>query len=176
MTVNRYTSTAISLHWLIAILIAIAFVVGNYMADLDLSPWKLKVFAWHKWMGVTIFGLVLVRILWRLTHAAPALPTSMPALMVKLAKLVHLAIYVLMFVIPITGWLFSSAAGVTVVYLNLIPLPNLVAKNKELADTLKEVHETLNWTLLWLVVMHVVAALKHQFVDKDNLMARMRFK
>ena len=175
MNQEKYDSTAITLHWLVALLIVIAFSVGHYMADLDLSPWKLKVFAWHKWVGVTIFGLVLLRVFWRSTHAVPALPAGMNELMKKLSGLAHFAIYLLMLAIPLTGWLHSSAAGVTVVYFNALTLPDLVGKDKELAHLFKEIHESLNWALLGLVILHVAAALKHQLVDKDNLLNRMRW-
>jgi cytochrome b561 len=157
------------------LLIVVAFSVGHYMADLDLSPWKLKVFAWHKWVGVTIFALVLVRILWRASHTPPALPAGMSEMMKKLSAWAHLAIYLLMLAIPLTGWLHSSAAGVTVVYFNVLTLPDLVGKDKELSHLFKEIHESLNWALLGLVILHVAAALKHQFVDKDNLLNRMRW-
>lgn len=175
MNNTKYNGTAIALHWLVAVLIVVAFSVGQYMADLELSPWKLKIFAWHKWVGVTIFLLVLYRIYWRLTHPAPALPASMSENMKKGSGVTHLFLYLLMVAIPITGWLHSSAAGVSVVYFNFIPLPNLLDKNKELSDLFKDVHESLNWALLGLVIMHVAATLKHQFMDKDNLLDRMRF-
>lgn len=175
MSNEKYNCTAIALHWLIALLIVLAFAVGQYMADLKPSPWMLKIFAWHKWVGVTIFVLVLYRIYWRLTHTAPALPASMSENMKKGSNATHLFLYLLMVAIPITGWLHSSAAGVSVVYFNLIPLPNLLDKNKELSDLFKDIHESLNWALLSLVIMHVAAALKHQFIDKDNLLDRMRF-
>ncbi len=175
MNQEKYNSTAITLHWLVALLIVVSFSVGHYMADLDLSPWKLKIFAWHKWVGVTIFGLVLFRIFWRFLHTAPALPAGMSEMMKKLSGLAHFAIYLLMLAIPLTGWLHSSAAGVTVVYFNVLTLPDLVGKDKELSHLFKEIHESLNWALLGLVILHVAAALKHQLVDKDNLLNRMRW-
>ena len=175
MNQEKYNPTAITLHWLVALLIAIAFSVGHYMADLDLSPWKLKVFAWHKWVGVTIFALVVFRVLWRAAHTPPALPAGMSKLMKNLSALAHMAIYLLMLAIPLTGWLHSSAAGVTVVYFNVLTLPDLVGKDKALASLFKEIHESLNWALLGLVILHVAAALKHQLVDKDNLLNRMRW-
>ncbi|MDE1941997.1 MAG: cytochrome b [Betaproteobacteria bacterium] len=175
MQTQKYSSTAITLHWLIALLIAVAFVVGLYVADLELSPWKLKILTWHKWTGVTIFLLVLLRILWRLSHRPPEMPAGMTALMKKLANLTHLAIYLLMVAVPILGWLHSSAAGVSVVYLNLIPLPDLVGKDKALSHLFGELHENAAWVLVGLVGLHVAAALKHQLVDKDNLLNRMRW-
>ena len=172
---QKYTPTAITLHWLIALMIAIAFFVGLYVADLDVSPWQLKVLTWHKWLGVTIALLVLFRIFWRFTHRPPVLPAGMSDLMKKLSGVTHLAIYLLMAIVPVLGWLHSSASGVTVVYLNLISLPNLVGKDKALSHLFGELHENAAWALVVLVVLHAGAALKHQLVDKDNLLARMRW-
>lgn len=174
MTHEKYTGTAIALHWMIALMIAVAFSVGLYMCDLKLSPWKLHVYAWHKWLGITILGLVFFRIVWRVSHHPPPLPVHMTRWMKRISGLAHAAIYVLMIAIPFTGWLYSSAAGVSVVYLNLIPLPDLIGKDKTLSHFLMEVHEFLNWTMLALVALHVVAALKHQFMDHDHLLERMR--
>jgi cytochrome b561 len=170
---NRYTRTAIALHWLIALLIIANFALGLTMADMALSPQKLKFFSWHKWVGVTIFMLVCLRLLWRLAHAAPPLPASMPAWQAKAAHMSHLLLYVLMFAIPLSGWLYSSAAGKTVVYLGLIPLPDLVHADKALAEVLKEVHEYLNFILAAFVVMHIAAAWKHHLVDRDDVLTRM---
>ena len=170
---SRYTRTAIVLHWLIALMIVVNFGLGLTMADMDLSPQKLKFFSWHKWVGVTIFMLVCLRLLWRLGHPAPALPLSMPAWQARAAHLSHILLYVLMFVIPLSGWLYSSAAGKTVVYLGIVALPDLVAADKSLAETLKDVHEYLNYVLAAFVLMHIAAAWKHHLVDRDDVMSRM---
>ena len=97
----------------------------------------------------------------------------MPAWQARAALLSHGALYVLLLAIPLSGWSFSSAAGVQVVYLGLVPLPDLFAKDRQTAAILLAVHQTLNFTLLALVCLHTAAALKHQFVDKDDLLARM---
>jgi cytochrome b561 len=170
---HRYTHFAIAFHWLIALLIIANFGLGLTMVDMNLSPQKLKFFSWHKWVGVTIFMLVCVRLLWRLGHAVPPLPASMSAWQAKAAHMSHILLYVLMFVIPISGWLYSSAAGKTVVYLGLITLPNLVQADKSLAEILKEVHEYLNFTLAALVLLHIAAAWKHHLVDRDDVLSRM---
>lgn len=170
---SRYTRTAIVLHWLIALMIVVNFGLGLTMADMDLSPQKLKFFSWHKWVGVTIFMLVCLRLLWRLGHPAPALPLSMPAWQARAAHLSHILLYVLMFVIPLSGWLYSSAAGKTVVYLGIVALPDLVAADKSLAETLKDVHEYLNYVFAAFVLMHIAAAWKHHLVDRDDVMSRM---
>ena len=170
---QTYTRTAIALHWIVALGMLIAIGLGFYMTDLSLSPFKLKLFSWHKWLGVTIFLLASLRLVWRLTHPAPALPDTMDNWEKQIAHAVHVALYVLMFSIPLSGWLMSSATGFPVVFLGLIPLPDLLAKNKELAAMLKQVHFLLNMSLLTLVGLHIGAALKHHFVLKDNVMAQM---
>ncbi|CAB3768800.1 cytochrome b [Paraburkholderia humisilvae] len=170
----RYTRTAIAFHWLIALLIICGFALGWVMTDIPgFTPTKLRYFSWHKWIGVTVFALVVLRILWRATHAAPPLPAGMPAWQRSAAQVTHVALYVLMVLIPVSGYLYSLAANVPVVYLGLVPLPRLIAPDPVLKVVLKNVHIALNYTLLVLVVLHVAAALKHQWLDRDGLLSRM---
>jgi cytochrome b561 len=171
-TTGRYTATAITLHWLVFVLIACGWALGSYMTTLSFSPQKLRYVSWHKWLGVTVFMLAAVRVAWRLRHPAPLLP-AMPQWQREAAKAVHAVLYVLILVTPITGWLFSSASGVPTVYLGMIELPDLVQKNKELATALRALHAGLNWTLLVVVCGHAAFALKHHFVDRDGVLARM---
>jgi len=169
----RYTRTAIALHWLIFVLIACGFALAVYMVDLPLSPQKLKFFSWHKWIGVTVFMLALARVAWRIAHPAPALPAAVPAWQRRAAAVNLVALYVLILAIPPTGWLYSSATGVPTVYLGLVQLPDLIAKDKALAEQLKLVHVTLNFFMLMLVIIHAAAALKHHYVDRDDVLERM---
>lgn len=173
MNNERYTATAIGLHWLMAALIVALFGVGLYMSDLALSPWKLKVISWHKWAGVTAFMLVLARMLWRVTHRPPALPATMPRWQQLAAHGGHALLYLLMFAIPLSGWLMSSAKGFQTVYFGVLPIPDLLAKNKELGDLLREVHETLNWIMAAVVAGHAGVACIHHFIDHDDVLARM---
>lgn len=168
----RYTSTAIALHWLIAALILAAAAVGLYMVELKLSPWKLKLYSWHKWIGVTIWLLVVARTLWRLTHRPPQ-PPPMPAWQKAASTVTHILLYVLMLIIPITGWLFSSASGFPVVYFGVLQLPDLVSKNKALAELFQTCHAVLNYTMFALVGLHALAAVKHHLVDRDTVLHRM---
>lgn len=170
---QRYTRTAISLHWLIALGLAGAFALGVYMHDLPLSPSKLQLYSWHKWAGITLFLLILVRLAWRLTHPAPALPESMSPALRGLTHAAHGLLYLLMIAIPLSGWLMSSAKGFQTVWFGVLPLPDLVGKDAALGDLLKNVHQTLNFTLLFLVVGHAAAAFKHHFIDKDDILTRM---
>jgi cytochrome b561 len=169
----RYTSVAIALHWIIALAIFGTFALGVYMHELPLSPTKLKLYSYHKWIGVTIFALVLLRLAWRLAHKPPAPPPSMPAWQHRAASAAHALLYLLTLAIPLSGWLMSSASGFQVVYLGVLPIPDLLPKDKALAEQLKDLHESLNFLMLAVVVLHVAAALKHHLVDRDDVLARM---
>lgn len=173
--VVRYTLPAIALHWIIALLIVGGFAVGLYMTGLKLSPEKLKLYAWHKWSGITVLTLAMLRVFWRWTHPAPPPLPGQPIWQRRAADLAHRALYVLMLAIPLSGWLYSSASGYPVVMFGVkaLQLPDLVAKDKALASLLKLAHETLNWTLAAVVTAHVAAALKHAVVDRDGTLARM---
>lgn len=171
---QRYTKTAMLLHWLIALLIIASFALGVTMTDIPgLTPTKLRYFSWHKWLGVTIFGLVCLRLLWRLTHAAPAYARHMPTWQQKTASGLHALLYALMFAIPVSGYFYSLAAGVPVVYLGVIALPVWIAPDPELKVLLKTVHYVLDMTLLGAVVLHVLAALKHHFINRDGIFKRI---
>lgn len=175
---ERYGLVAIVLHWLLALAIAGTFCVGLYMADLPFSPARLKLFNWHKWAGVTILALSALRLLWRLTHRPPALPGPLLAAMPGWQRVgyhaTHHLLYLFFFVVPLTGWAYSSAAGFQIVWFGVLPLPDLVAADKALAALIKPWHERAAFALAGLVLLHVAAALKHQFIDRDGLLARMR--
>ncbi|MBV8665353.1 MAG: cytochrome b [Burkholderiaceae bacterium] len=170
----RYTKTAIALHWLIALLIICAFTLGLTMVDIHgITPTKLKYYSWHKWMGCTVFGLACLRLLWRLFHQAPPYPATMSRLQQRAATGVHGLLYLLIFAVPVSGYCYSLAAGIPVVYLGLIPMPVFMDPNPEWKPVLKLVHYWLNMTLLAAVSLHVLAALKHQFIDRDGIFRRI---
>lgn len=170
---DRYSTPAIALHWLMAVLIVGLFALGIYMADLPLSPQKLKLYSYHKWAGITVLALLLLRVLWRWRHPAPPLPASLSPLMQRLAAAGHVLLYVLMLAAPLSGWLMSSAHGFQTVWFGVLPLPDLVEKNKELADLLKVVHRILNYGFMLVVAGHAAAALKHHWVARDDVLRRM---
>jgi cytochrome b561 len=172
-TSARFNSPAIALHWLTALGLLAVFPLGVYMVDLPLSPSRIKLYAYHKWLGVTLFGLVALRLLWRLVHRPPAWPLGLAEWQRKAAAVVHAAMYAAMFALPLSGWLYSSAAGVPTVYLGWWQLPDLVDRDRALAETLKGVHLWTGYSLIGLFALHVAGALKHQFVDRDGLMHRM---
>ena len=171
---QRYTHTAIVFHWLIALLIIGTFSLGLVMTDIPgLTPTKLKYYAWHKWAGVTVLTLAALRLLWRLLNPAPAYPASMAGWQQRAAHGLHLLLYVLIFAVPLSGYFYTLAAGVPVVYFGLVQLPLLIAPNPELKPLLKGLHYWLNMVLAGAVGVHVAAALKHQFIDRDGVMKRM---
>lgn len=174
-TSTRYTGTAIVLHWLLGLALAGTFTVGLYMADLPLSPQRLKLYNWHKWAGITILALSFVRLVWRLTHRPPA-DVPMSPVQRKAAHAAHHLLYLLFFAVPLVGWAYSSAAGFPIVVYGVLPLPDFVPVDKALAEAIKPWHERLAWTMAVIVLAHVAAALKHQFLDRDALLSRMWFK
>ena len=175
MTAARYTATAITLHWLIALLVPCGFGLGLYMVELPFSPRKLTLYSYHKWIGVTVFALAALRIAWRLTHPPPALPPSVPRWQAAASRAVHFLLYACLVAAPLSGWLYSSATGVPTVPFGIgaLELPDLVPKDRELAMTLKFVHMTLVYFLAVLVGAHVAAAVKHQLIDRNGIIGRM---
>jgi cytochrome b561 len=169
---SRYGGVAMALHWLLGLAIIGVFGVGLYMVDLPFSMSRLKLYNWHKWAGVTILSLSALRLLWRLSHRPPAdLPA--PAWQQRASHWVHGLLYALFFAVPLAGWAYSSAAGFPIVWFGVLPLPDFVAPDKALAETLKQAHKLLAYGLAALVLAHVAAALKHHFIDKDGLLLRM---
>lgn len=169
----RYSRLAVTFHWVIALAIFVMFPLGFYMADLPLSPRKLQLYSYHKWLGVSIFFLVWLRLAWRWLRQPPELPAHYPQHIVWLSNLGHAGLYVFMVVVPISGWLMSSAMGFQTVWLGILPLPDLLPRDKALADTLLKVHLYLNLVFIALIVGHVLAALKHHFIDKEPFLNRM---
>ncbi len=117
--------------------------------------------------------LAVARLLWRISHRPPTLPGQMSRRAQWLAHAGHHLLYLLMFVIPLSGWLMSSAKGFQTVLFGILPLPDLLAKNKEIGDLLQTMHWALNMLLTVIVIGHVLAALKHHFMDRDDVLVRM---
>lgn len=156
-----------------ALLVIAGFSLGLYMVGLSLSPLKLQLYSYHKWTGVTVAGLLLLRVVWRRLHPPPALPAPMPAWEVAAAHASHLLLYLFMIGVPVSGWLMSSAKGVTTVYFGLWALPDLLARDEALGEWLGSLHRTLAYAFAGLVSLHVAAAFKHHFMARDGLLGRM---
>jgi cytochrome b561 len=169
----RYTQPAILLHWLLALMIVASLGLGLYMQELPISPTRLKLYNWHKWAGVTILLLSALRLLWRLAHKPPP-DVAMPAWQAAAAHATHQAMYALFFIVPLVGWAYSSAAGYPIVWFGVLPLPDFVPVDKALSEAIKPWHERTALLLAALVLLHVAGAVKHQFIDRDGLIDRMR--
>lgn len=170
---RRYKWPAIAMHWLVAVIIFAAFPVGLVMTGMVVSPTKLQLYSYHKWAGVTVFLLACTRIGWRMFDAVPALPQTMSRWEQAMANAMHIVLYLMIAAVPISGWLMSSAAGFQTVYFGVLPIPDLLGKDKALAAGLSAVHETLAYALAGLVLLHAAAALKHHLVDRDDVLTRM---
>jgi cytochrome b561 len=172
-TNNQFGLMAIFLHWLMALLIIGLLALGLYMVGLPISMQKLKLYGWHKEFGILALMLVIFRLAWRLANLLPALPTYMPTWQRIAAFGMHYAFYVFMFMLPLTGWMLSSAAGLPVSFFGLFVLPDLVSPDENLRITLIEVHKWLGYALILAICGHVGATIQHYVVYKDNILRRM---
>ncbi len=177
----RYSNVAVALHWLIAAGIITLIYLGLTMTDLKpFSPEQFRMYQLHKSIGITVLGLSALRLAWRLLHTAPPLPAGMARWERLSARGTHLIFYVLMFFMPLTGWAMVSASPLhipTVLY-GVAKLPNLpwiesLPNPKAVESVFGELHENGGWVLIALIALHIAAALKHQFIARDNLILRM---
>jgi cytochrome b561 len=172
-TPTRYGAVAQGFHWLIAALIVVQFTLAWSADDLPLGARKLALLARHKSFGMTILMLATLRLLWRLFNRPPELPVGMSTIERRLARATHVLFYVLLFVMPLTGWMMSSAKNYSVSWFDQFTWPNLIGPNERAFDLLKTTHDTLSWLLFALALLHILAALKHHFWNKDGVLKRM---
>lgn len=169
---ERYGWPLIGLHWLTLLLIVAAYVLAEILDDMALSPLKLKLYSWHKWIGMTVLFLVPLRVAFRLADKFDHRQGLTP-LELRVSAIAHGLIYLLLIAVPMFGWLYSSAAGFPVVWFGVLPLPDLVGKDKALAEVFKELHEGSFNLLVTLVAVHAAAALYHHYARRDGVLARM---
>jgi cytochrome b561 len=170
---GRYTSVAIALHWAIAALVIAQVAWGWWMLGIPKQPPgpRVDAFNLHKSVGLAILALMLVRIIWRIGHRPPASP-PLPAWQAAAARATHLLLYAALLVQPIAGYLGSAWSGYPVKFFGLA-LPAWAAKDAALKELMSGVHLATSWVIVVAVGLHVVAALKHAFIDRDGLLARM---
>jgi cytochrome b561 len=180
---DKYTKVAVLLHWLIALLITFNIILGlgsNYVPDADVRP----MIDLHKSFGITVLALAFIRFFWRFTHKPPALPASYPAWEQNLAHIAHVLLYVLIFAIPITGWIhdsaWSAAASHPMMLYWVIPwfrlgfVTSLDPATKEMVHTqFGNIHVWLGYCLYAVLALHIAGALKHQLLDKHRELQRM---
>ena len=171
-TRHRWGAVAQFLHWLIVALIILQVTLATIAEELPPVK-KLGMLARHKSVGITILALAILRLSWRWLNPTPPLPTTLKPYERLLARFTHVMLYVLLFAMPLSGWMMSSARGFPVSWFGFIQLPDFVPKNKSLYDALLETHQTLAWALYVIVALHVLAALKHHFMLKDTVLKRM---
>ena len=168
---NRFGFMAIFLHWIMAILIIGLLALGLYMVALPISYEKLKLYGWHKEYGLLALALVIFRLSWRLMNLLPSLP--LPFWEKFAARTVHWTFYIFMFAMPVTGWLITSSAGLPASFFGLFVLPDLISPNDEWRVFFEAVHKWLGYGLIVLIILHASAALKHHFINKDDILRRM---
>lgn len=171
-TIDRFGMVAIFLHWIMALLILALIGLGLYMTRIPISAEKLKLYGWHKEFGILALMLVIVRLTWRLVNTTPAL-LSLPSWERWAARAAHRTFYLLMFIVPISGWLLTSAAGLPVSFFGWFLLPNLISASEANRLLYTEIHEWLSYALIAVFCLHVSAALKHYFINKDDIMQRI---
>jgi cytochrome b561 len=169
----RYGSVAQFLHWAIVALLVVQVPLGKIAHELPIGLERLVMMSRHKSVGITILALALIRLAWRWFDRPPS-PPPMPRWQEIAARLNHWALYAVLLALPLSGWLMSSAANRPVSWFGLAQLPDFIAPDAGLKETLEEVHEFLVNLLFVLVGLHVAAALKHQFIDRDGLLYRMQ--
>ncbi len=172
-TPDRWGGVSQLLHWLVVVLILTMAYLGLTMGDLPNGPDKIQTYALHKSIGITILGLVVLRLLWRLYAGTPRPVPGSPRWQERIAGLTHFAIYALLFAIPLSGWVLNSAAGFPLQWFHLVNLPYIVEKNHDLHELAEEAHELMFWLLVVLVVAHAAAAFYHHLFQRDATLARM---
>jgi cytochrome b561 len=171
--VEHYRASAKWLHWTIALGVFGLLAVGLYMTDLKASPQKIQLYMTHKSVGLSVLALMLARLLFRLRNPPPALPDSLPRWQRLASAGTHVSFYVLLLAMPISGWLMNGASGFPMKFFGLFRVPDLIVRDAKHLAFFKEVHEVIAWTLMALIAVHVLAALKHHFIDRDAVLRRM---
>jgi cytochrome b561 len=173
-TPDRWGSISQLLHWLVVLLIFGLGIVGLVMVELPKSPKYFWVYDVHKSFGITVLALVAVRLAWRLFDRAPKPVAGTPHWQERIASITHWMLYVLVFSVPLSGWLFDSLNGLRPMrWFGLFRVPKLASPDRPLAEIAREAHEWLFWLLIALVVMHAAAALYHHLVQHDATLTRM---
>jgi cytochrome b561 len=168
-----YHPVAKTLHWVTAVLVLGMLALGLWMTGLPLSFTKLYAYAWHKWIGLVVLLLTFGRLRWRWRHPPPALPAGLPDWQVQLAPIAHWTLLGLLLVMPISGWLMSSAGGVSVYWFGYIPLPDLAPRNQALFEALRTTHYLLSRLLIVVLLLHVGAVVHHDLLRRDGVFRRM---
>jgi cytochrome b561 len=168
-----YHPVAKALHWITALLVLGLIGLGLWMVDLPISLTKLLAFAWHKWIGLVVLTLTVLRLLWRWYAPPPPLPGTVEPWHMRLSAISHGLLLTLLLAMPVSGWLMSSAGGVTVYWFGYLKLPDLVERDQLTFQMLRTLHHQLAWLLIGVLVVHVLAVVHHDVVRRDGVFRRM---
>jgi cytochrome b561 len=167
-----YSGVAKALHWSIAGLVVLQVILAKLAEESASELQELALLVNHRSVGITVLALAIVRLAWRLYRPAPA-PLPMPAWQKTTSQVAHWGLYALLFLVPLSGWLMSSADAVQIEWFRLFPIPNLVGADNALKESFEEIHETLAKVLVVIALLHVAAGLKHGLVDRNGALGRI---
>lgn len=168
-----YSPLAKGLHWLTAVLVFSLLALGLWMVDLPFGLPKLQAYAWHKWIGLCVLLLTIVRLASRRRAPPPALPATVTAWERRLAPFSHGTLLALLVALPLSGWLMSSAGGVAVYWFGVVPLPDLVPRDPLLFERLRTLHHWFAWTMMAVLALHLAAVVRHDVLRRDGVFRRM---
>lgn len=173
-TTERYGAVHKTLHWVIALCVIGMLIAGFLMGDIEDRALRFQVYSFHKALGVTILGLMVLRLVWKLINRdlPRPLPTH-PRHEQIAAAVVHWGFYALLIAMPLSGWILTSAANSTINWFGFFAVPSIAEPNQDLRETMEEVHEVLALGIIGLLALHVAGALKHVIIDKDSTLRRM---
>ena len=170
---SHYGIVARVFHWLTVALLLAIVPIGLVMGDLPRGSLQDTLFVTHESLGLSVLTLTALRLLWRLVHPPPAPSRMLTPFEQRASAGAHAALYLLLFVMPVTGYLFVSFSGIALSWFGLVDVPSLVAKDKPTADLALLVHASLQWAIYALVALHAGAALHHYFLRRDDVLQRM---
>jgi cytochrome b561 len=165
--------TSILLHWISAGLVAVIFVLGQIAEDMSRGPDKIELMSVHQSLGMLLLIIVLARLLWRLGQGFPDPVGDQKDLLVRLSRLWHWLLLGFIIVLPLSGYLVAETGRGEMTFFGIVPLPDLIGSGRGVHEFFEEIHETLAGLLVPLVIVHVLAALKHHYLDRDATLSRM---
>ena len=170
---ERWGAVSQAFHWLIVVLIVVMAYLGLTMVDLPNTPHKIAVYTLHKSIGISILALVVLRLGWRLYAGRPRELAGIPSWQSRIASATHVALYVLLFAVPLSGWVVNSSTGFPLHWFNLVNLPPIASKSDALHAVVRPLHEWLFWALITLACVHAAAAIYHHWFQRDATLVRM---
>lgn len=170
---QRWGAVAQLLHWVMALLVFGMMILGWVMVYWPMGPTQFELYALHKSFGLTVLGLAVLRLVWRSLNPTPQLPDNMSNWERRAANSAHVLLYVILFAMPVSGYLINAGAGFPLTYFGWLSVPNLVAESERLETVAGWIHLSLFWLLALVLIGHIGGALRHHFVKRDDVMRRM---